>query len=332
VDDARQKQDCLEWTLKLNPDHDKAKIELQSLAMPEAKEPAQPVKPVAQDQPQRIDHEVLQESIESGPIIQNPPIVNKPAAPIVTKSTVPDPVKPRKKLKNAGDSTYALAEKRRWKGLMIGLGIIAFVIFFTYIISPLSVIKVGGALTIIFFFIIIFSRQILDIFLNPIEKRMKQARRGARAEVKIGEILARLGDDYLVIHDVTADYGNIDHVVIGKDGNVFMIETKSHGGKVTIKDGHVLVNGHPPEKDFIKQSLRNSYWLRDKIETVTGVKPFVVPILVFTNAMVGYYPPCRGVHLTYGKNLLKTIERQGKNQKVGTFIWDKRDRIVELIQ
>ena len=122
-----------------------------------------------------------------------------------------------------------------------------------------------------------------------------------------------MGDDYLVIHDVTADYGNIDHVVIGKDGNVFMIETKAHGGKVTIQKDHVLVNGHPPEKDFIKQSLRNSYWLRDKIETVTGIKPFVVPILVFTNAMVGYYPPCRGVHLTYGKNLLKTIERQGRN-------------------
>jgi hypothetical protein len=92
------------------------------------------------------------------------------------------------------------------------------------------------------------------------------------------------------------------------------------------------VNGHPPEKDFIKQSLRNSYWLRDKIETVTGVKPFVVPILVFTNAMVGYYPPCRGVHLTYGKNLLKTIERQGRNQKVGTSIWDKREKIIEEIQ
>ncbi len=161
---------------------------------------------------------------------------------------------------------------------------------------------------------------------------MKQARRGARAEVKIGKILAGLGDDYLVIHDVTADYGNIDHVVIGKDGNVFMIETKSHGGKVTIQNDHVLVNGHPPEKDFIKQSLRNSYWLRDKIETVTGIKPFVVPILVFTNAMVGYYPPCRGVHLTYGKNLLKTIERQGRNPKVGTSIWDKREKIVEVIQ
>jgi hypothetical protein len=54
--------------------------------------------------------------------------------------------------------------------------------------------------------------------------------------------------------------------------------------------------------------------------------------LVFTNAMVGYYPPCRGVHLTYGKNLLKKIERQGKNQKVGTSIWDKRAKIVDVIQ
>ena len=203
---------------------------------------------------------------------------------------------------------------------------IAVVIIITYIISPISIIKVGGALTILFFLVIIFSRPILAIFLNPIEKRMKQARRGARAEVKIGKILAGLGDDYLVIHDITADYGNIDHVVIRKDGNVFMIETKSHGGKVTIQNDHVLVNGHPPEKDFIKQSLRNSYWLRDKIEAVTGVKPFVVPILVFTNAMVGYYPPCRGVHLTYGKNLLKTIERQGKNPKVGTSIWENRRR------
>jgi hypothetical protein len=47
-----------------------------------------------------------------------------------------------------------------------------------------------------------------------------------------------------------------------------VLETKAHGGRVTVKDGRLLVNGHDPEKDFIAQALHNTYWLREKTRPV----------------------------------------------------------------
>jgi hypothetical protein len=334
VDDAKQKQDCLELALKLNPDHEKAKIELQSLAMPEGKEPTKPVKPVVKDQPQRINHQILRDAAQRGQAIQQPQAVKIPTTPIVSKSPVSKPRKPQKTLKQAGDSTYTMAEKYRRIGLGAGFGVIAIIMILGYIFSKPNIYKIGGPAALIILLFLMYSPQIVNMVITPFEKRMNLAKQGARAEVEIGTILAGLGDDYLVIHDILADYGNIDHVVICKNGGVFMIETKSHVGKVTIENDKFLLNGKPPEKDFIAQSRRNSFWLKDKIKAVTGVKnTWVTPILVFTNAFVDKkYPPFHGVYLKNEQYLLKTIEGQKKNDKVGTSIWDKRDKIVEAIQ
>jgi hypothetical protein len=50
-----------------------------------------------------------------------------------------------------------------------------------------------------------------------------------------------------VIHDVVSPYGNIDHIVLNAQGGIFLIETKAHGGRVSVVDGRLLVNGHDPE-------------------------------------------------------------------------------------
>jgi hypothetical protein len=46
------------------------------------------------------------------------------------------------------------------------------------------------------------------------------------------------------------------------------------------------MNGHDPEKDFIAQALSNTYWLKEKIDSLIDVQAWIVPILVFTNAFV----------------------------------------------
>ena len=53
-----------------------------------------------------------------------------------------------------------------------------------------------------------------------------------------------------------------------------------------MKDGHLLVNGHDPEKEFIAQTLNNTYWLKEKVHAVVNVEAWIIPILVFTNAFV----------------------------------------------
>ena len=111
------------------------------------------------------------------------------------------------------------------------------------------------------------------------------------------------------MHDIESPYGNIDHIVIGKNAGIFLLETKAHGGKVEVNGETLLVNGKLPEKDFIAQALRNSYWLRDEISQIVGDKPWITPILVFTNAFVPPTRPVKGVSIINKKYLLNFLQK-----------------------
>jgi len=69
--------------------------------------------------------------------------------------------------------------------------------------------------------------------------------RGATGEESISEVLDNLKNDYLVVNDalLPGNKGNIDHIVIGRNG-IFVIETKSH-------KGHIICEG--------------DYWIQQKI-------------------------------------------------------------------
>jgi hypothetical protein len=84
--------------------------------------------------------------------------------------------------------------------------------------------------------------------------------------------LEELRDDFFVLNDIPSPYGNIDHIVIGKNHGIFLLETKAHGGKVQLLEDNILINHNPHEKSFIAQTLKNTYWLRDEILEVTGAK------------------------------------------------------------
>jgi len=44
-----------------------------------------------------------------------------------------------------------------------------------------------------------------------------------------------LSEDICVLMDLTSPYGNIDRVIIGKFGGLFLIETKYHHGDVSVQ-------------------------------------------------------------------------------------------------
>ena len=59
-------------------------------------------------------------------------------------------------------------------------------------------------------------------------------RRGARGEEHVGAVIAALADaGWLGLHDVDLGRGNVDHVLVGP-GGVLTVETKSHGGNVSV--------------------------------------------------------------------------------------------------
>ena len=161
-------------------------------------------------------------------------------------------------------------------------------------------------------------------------KEERRAIRGAKAEERIGSDLDNLGEDFLVIHDIASPYGNIDHIVIGKLNGVFLIETKAHGGRVSVTNGQLLVNGHEAEKDFIAQALKNTYWLRDEIRKAINTEIWITPVVVFTNAFVERTHPVKGVTIINKKYLPNVLQRPNpKAQNLS--VWESREKILEAL-
>lgn len=175
----------------------------------------------------------------------------------------------------AGRSTYQMAEKRGSQVVFILVAGIVLVVVISMLLQNAEAFGIGGGGILLLLFLL---KIVPDFAESKAKRKAKEERRavqGAIAEERVEAILDELYEDYLVLHDVPSPYGNIDHVVIRRDGNVFLVETKAHGGQVSSDQESLLVNGHAPEKDFIAQCLRNTYWLRDEIYRITGTKPWV---------------------------------------------------------
>ena len=231
----------------------------------------------------------------------------------------------------AGKSTRKMAGKRRQSAIWIAIiGIVIIAIVSWYILTRYRTWLGGGVVVLVFFLLGI---PILRILLTrSIDKKLKlekRAIRGARSEEKIGEMLSGLPEDFLVLHDIESPYGNIDHIVISKTNGVFLIETKSHGGKVTVEGDTLLVNGKLPEKDFIAQALNNSYWLKKEISDLIGLSPWINPILVFANAFVEYSKPIKNVKVMNKKYLISTLNKQGSKNSSNEQIWEQRGKIAQ---
>ena len=116
---------------------------------------------------------------------------------------------------------------------------------------------------------------------------------GGRAEEKVGvELQALRRHGFYLFHDVPLNgLGNVDHVCLGPHG-FFGIETKGHKGQVTARGGELLLNGRPPRGNFISQTWRGCY----KLKEILGA-PGVTPLLCFTDAFVSGRLCIRGVRV-----------------------------------
>jgi hypothetical protein len=126
------------------------------------------------------------------------------------------------------------------------------------------------------------------------KKRAKDAERGAYAEEVVAEGLKNLPEGYQVFHDIAFTGFNIDHVVIGP-GGIFLVETKSHKGKVDAKGDTLLLNGKEPPKNFLNQTWSQTYQLKEFLQTQTAKELSIRPILCFTRAYVRLRQPVKGI-------------------------------------
>lgn len=176
---------------------------------------------------------------------------------------------------------------------------------------------------------------LLYIVLDPIQRKAaayldeaKRADKGALAEERAGAILQGANPrEFWVLHDVVYPGGNIDHVVISKRGSVFAIETKSTKGIVDCCGEQLLVNGAPPQKDYLKQTLRGAMWLNDRIAEATGFKPFVEAVLLFPNASVNVRTTIREVTVSSEWYLSQLLRRHPSSTEQREHLWASRDLI-----
>jgi hypothetical protein len=231
----------------------------------------------------------------------------------------------------AGRSTREMARKRRQSAVWIGVfGIVAILILGLFLQNAKAW-GFGGTGVLV---LLILLRVIPDLTDRRVGKKIKEEKRairGAKGEEKIGELLAALPEDFYILHDIESPYGNIDHIVIGKNAGIFLLETKAHGGKVAVEEGTLLVNGKLPEKDFIAQALRNSYWLRDEINTIVGAHPWITPIIVFTNAFVPPTRPVKNVSIINKKYLLTFLQKTNRTNAINSQLWERRGDIEERL-
>lgn len=82
---------------------------------------------------------------------------------------------------------------------------------------------------------------------------------GLQGELAVGEVLEVLrAHGYRVFHDLPGIGFNVDHIIVGP-GGVFVIETKAiskpmnRDATITYDGQHVLIDGHKPDRDPIKQ-------------------------------------------------------------------------------
>ena len=140
--------------------------------------------------------------------------------------------------------------------------------------------------------------------------RRKRVSRGERAERVVAARLSTLpADEFIVLNDVQAKYGNIDHLVIRRDGAVFLVETKSHIGRITWNGRDLLLSGKPFRKNFLCQINRNIRWLRGEIKTNDGMNPWIIAVLVFPFGEVRVVGPSRRIAVVSLRALRPLIKR-----------------------
>ncbi len=232
--------------------------------------------------------------------------------------------------KRAGQSTREMAAKRHKNRIWYAIISVIIVLLIAFIALNPKFLKAGSITSIGLLLAARVFMNYSDAVDRQKRKEEKRAIRGAKGEETIGSILDTLGEDYLVIHDIESAYGNIDHIVISKQSGIFLLETKAHGGRVSVSEGHLLVNGHDPEKDFIAQALNNTYWLKQKIGSTINIQVWISPIIIFTNAFVERTAPIKGVTIINKKFLLNSLQRTNAKVK-NSAVWENREKILKAL-
>lgn len=154
---------------------------------------------------------------------------------------------------------------------------------------------------------------------------------GAGGEAEVRAALKGLDDRFRVLGSVViGNRGDIDFVAVGPTG-VWVIEVKSHKGRIRIEDGILLRNEKPFDKNFIRQARGATYALKDALKRRVPKQLSMQPVVVFSSrhAMVGIdLQKLEDTYVAGLDQLVRLIERR----EVQRLNADEIERIVDAIR
>jgi hypothetical protein len=151
------------------------------------------------------------------------------------------------------------------------------------------------------------ARRFLERVLDP-KTQDRSWRRGAEGEEKVAAELAKLGEGWAVIHDLTIGRrgANLDHLVIGPAG-VFALNTKNLTGKLTVYEHAILQNGH--KTAFVPAALREIRTVQQRLSTAAGREVRAWGALVVMGCEVEVRKPLANLTLVRARSLPRWLRK-----------------------
>jgi nuclease-like protein len=187
-----------------------------------------------------------------------------------------------------------------------------------------------SSLNLFGFFVALLGLLTLDAALVPVLGQLWRPQSTARrhsAEETVDDMLSSLARDpcnFVVIKNISIGTNDIDYVVLRRDGALFVIESKLHGGVVTDDQGELRRNGVRLEKDFIRPVHSSTFGLRSLILDEFGIDVRIRSVIVFPNATVRVRHCLRGVDVVGVSDLQRWMARAAGCPDSAQVLWPRR--------
>lgn len=173
------------------------------------------------------------------------------------------------------------------------------------VIIPVGILLTSGFHTP-FWLICIFLAAARFLFLESkgAKEAAVRAEKGSEAEDRVGKMLAELKElGWQIEKNVLLPReGDVDFLVTAPNLKVFAIDVKSHGGVITERDGILLRNDQPLERDLLAVIRRQAAIVSSQRNCGT-----VAPVLAFTRARLELPRLVDGVYVTKANRLVETL-------------------------
>ena len=168
------------------------------------------------------------------------------------------------------------------------------------------------------FFMWIAGLFLLVNFFGFVSIQLGKWQRGSEAEKEVEDVSYELPENFIILRNIVPGrIGNIDEVIVGPTG-IWVVEVKSHTGKITFDGRELRRDNELFEKDFLKQVWKEVYALGDILKNELKKDFFIQPVICFSDSDAELHfglKPIKGVYVI-GLDWLKKLILRGLHEKL----------------